>query len=298
MLSVKSRSVFAPGQAESCGTSRSQHDPSPLLSLRLKNEAGTNQCYANSSILALSWSVLQHGGQTASPLQALIRRLVQTRREQLITLRRLSEWEPIRRGWPRPLAQNDVSEFIGHLSARLQGLPDLCTWMVRRVEAAGVPRELGGSCPILLPLRRVCGSPHATLQQSVQDWHMQIHLYGLATVRPLLILQLNRFTGCHPFGRKDAAAISLEAGLIHMPCIAGGETTWMPYKIVSAIVHAGANARSGHYQTVLFTNNEGPSWQSGARAADDNIATVPLTPDELVNLFSRIYLVFLIRAEA
>ena len=43
------------------------------------------------SILALSWSVLQHGGQTASPLQALIRRLIQTRREQLITLRRLSE---------------------------------------------------------------------------------------------------------------------------------------------------------------------------------------------------------------
>ena len=105
----------SPGQAESCGTSRPQHDPSPLLSLRLKNEAGTNQCYANSSILALSWSVLQHGGQTASPLQALIRRLVQTRREQQITLRRLSEWEPIGRGWPRPLAQNDVAEFIGHL---------------------------------------------------------------------------------------------------------------------------------------------------------------------------------------
>ena len=287
-----------PGQAESCGTSCSQHDPSPLLSLRLKNEAGTNQCYANSSILALSWSVLQHGGHTASPLRALIRRLVQARRAQLITLRRLSEWEPIGRGWPRPLVQNDVAEFIGHLCARMQGLPDLCTWMVRRVEAAGVPREMGGNCPILLPLRRVCGAPHDTLQQSVQDWHMQIHLYGLAAARPLLILQLNRFSGCHPFGRKDAATISLEAGLIHMPCIAGGETVWMPYKIVSVIVHAGANARSGHYQTVLFTNNEGPSWQSGARAADDNIATAPLTSAELVNLFSRTYLVFLIRAEA
>ena len=119
--------------------------------------------------------------------------------------------------------------------ARMQGLPDLCTWMVRRVEAAGVCRELGGDSPILLPPRRVCGAPHATLQQSVQDWHMQIHLYGLATARPLLILQLNRFSGCHPFGRKDAAAISLEAGLIHMPCIAGGETVWMPYKIVSVI---------------------------------------------------------------
>ena len=49
--------VPSPGQAEPSGASRSEHDPSPLLSLRLKNEAGTSQCYANSSILALSWSV-------------------------------------------------------------------------------------------------------------------------------------------------------------------------------------------------------------------------------------------------
>ena len=170
-----------------------------------------------------------------------------SRRGQMITLRRLSEWEPIGRGWPRPLEQHDASEFIGHLCARMQGLPDLCTWMVQRVEAAGVPRELGGSCPVFLPIRRACGAPHATLQQSIQDWHMQLHLYGLALARPLLILQLNRFSGCHPFGRKDAAAVSLEAGLIHMPCIATGDTTSVPYRIVSVIVHAGATARSGHY---------------------------------------------------
>ena len=97
-----------PGQAESCGAPRSQHDPSSLLSLRLKNDAGTNQCYANSSIFALFWSVLQHGGRTATPLQALIRRLVQTRREQLVTLRRLSEWEIIGRD-SRGLLNNTTS---------------------------------------------------------------------------------------------------------------------------------------------------------------------------------------------
>ena len=38
------------------------------------------------------FQILQHGGQTASPLQALIRRLVQTRRAQLITLGGWGGW--------------------------------------------------------------------------------------------------------------------------------------------------------------------------------------------------------------
>ena len=62
---------------------------------------------------------------------------------------------------------------------RMQGLPDLCMWMVQSVEAAGVARESDGSCPMLMSIRRACGKPHTTLQQIVQNWHMQLHLYGL-----------------------------------------------------------------------------------------------------------------------
>ena len=61
------------GQAQSGRASGDGDAQSFVLSLRLRNDV--NQCYANSLTLALTWTVLLHGGRTASPLQALFLRL-------------------------------------------------------------------------------------------------------------------------------------------------------------------------------------------------------------------------------
>ena len=75
-----------------------------------------NQCYANSLALALAWTVQLHGGRTALPLQALFLRLRQTRKGQLITLRKLQEWQTFAHGWPGRYS-NMMSRSFSHTCA-------------------------------------------------------------------------------------------------------------------------------------------------------------------------------------
>ena len=184
--------------------------------MQLRNDA--NQCYVNSLVLALAWTVQRHGGPTAVSLQALLLRLQRARAGQPIMLRKLQEWRPFAQGWLRPLQQHDVAELFTHICKCAQGLPDCCHWTVQRVAAGGVPAEPGGVGPIPMQLRHTNGTAHATLQDCFEGWHEQLHLYAIAGARPMLVVQLSRFVGHGVFCTKDTAEISLGSGFRSGAC--------------------------------------------------------------------------------
>lgn len=256
-----------------------------------------NQCYANSLTLALTWTVLLHGGRTASPLQALFLRLRQTRKGQLITLRKLQEWQMFANGWPRPLQQHDVSELFTHMCTCVRGLPDCCQWTVQRAAGAGIPSERGGDGPILLQIRHTRGTPHESLQDCFEAWHEQMHLYAIASARPMLVVQLCRFIGHGVFCTKDTADVSLGSGVVQVPCFSSAEVMRVPYRVAAAIIHIGSTPLAGHYRSVLFDPvSEGAGVLAGAYITDDGKVAVPLSSDD--HFGKRVYLVFLTRVES
>ena len=283
------------GQAQSGRASGDGDAQSFVLSLRLRNDV--NQCYANSLTLALTWTVLLHGGRTASPLQALFLRLRQTRKGQLITLRKLQEWQMFANGWPRPLQQHDVSELFTHMCTCVRGLPDCCQWTVQRAAGAGIPSERGGDGPILLQIRHTRGTPHESLQDCFEAWHEQMHLYAIASARPMLVVQLSRFIGHGVFCTKDTADVSLGSGVVQVPCFSSAEVMRVPYRVAAAIIHIGSTPLAGHYRSVLFDPvSEGAGVLAGAYITDDGKVAVPLSSDD--HFGKRVYLVFLTRVES
>ena len=209
------------GQAYTYRDQDSESAQSYVLGLQLRNDA--NQCYANSLVLALAWTVQRHGAPTAVSLQALLLKLQRARAGQPLMLRKLQEWRPFAQGWLRPLQQHDVAELFMHMCKRAQGFPDCCRWTVQRVAAGGVPAEPGGDGPILMQLRHTNGTAHATLQDCFEGWHEQLHLYAIDGARPMLVVQLSRFVGHGVFCTKDTAEISLGSGVVTcaMHCCAG-----------------------------------------------------------------------------
>ena len=289
--------ALAPGSGQA-HTSRDQDSESAqsyVLGLQLRNDA--NQCYANSLVLALAWTVQRHGGPTAVSLQALLLKLQRARAGQPLMLRKLQEWRPFAQGWLRPLQQHDVAELFMHMCKRAQGFPDCCRWTVQRVAADGVPAEPGGDGPILMQLRHTNGTAHATLQDCFEGWHEQLHLYAIDGARPMLVVQLSRFVGHGIFCTKDTAEISLGSGVVHVPCIAARDVTHVPYRVVAAIIHIGASPMSGHYRAVLLSpGSEGAGALEGARITDDNTRPVPLCHADQFG--RRVYLLFLTRVDA
>ena len=298
---VVAAQCVAPAQrASQAGTCQAESGRAPgdgdaqsfVLSLKLRNDV--NQCYANSLALALAWTVQLHGGRTALPLQALFLKLRQTRKGQLITLRKLQEWQTFANGWPRPLQQHDVSELFTHMCSCVRGLPDCCQWTVQRAAGAGIPGERGGDGPILLQIRHTRGTPHESLQDCFEAWHEQMHLYAITSARPMLVVQLSRFVGHGVFCTKDAADISMGSGVVQVPCFSSAEVIRVPYRVAAAIIHIGSTPLAGHYRAVLFDSmSEGAGVLAGAHITDDGKVAVPLCSDD--HFGKRVYLVFLTR---
>ena len=121
--------------------------------------------------------------------------------------------------WPRLAQQHDAAEFLQHMLACTGGASRrlLPTWEARTL-LAGVAhvQDTGGLCtPILL-------EPLSQLQFSVQDWHAQDAVHGLAQASPALCVQLKRFA-VSPDGTvaKDFRNVDVSPDLqVTFPCFA------------------------------------------------------------------------------
>ena len=230
------------------------HFRSALKALRLSNFS--NDCYANSSLLAALWT----SSFCAAPEVSLRADLVRDFAELLRHPSRASHvwsrapWRKLLRSWPHAGRQQDVADFLLYLQ-RQAALPLFSGHWITLTE--GQLTDTGGVCPVALlgDLSCILGSRiGCTLQEVVDAWHSRAGSPALTPGTRCVALQLNRFRADSGGSRKCGTSVSIPRQL-SLPCWIAGEIRPTLFKVSAVLIHLGNTPSSGHYRSVLFEPN-------------------------------------------
>ena len=209
----------------------------PLMDLCLVNPHSL--CYVNSSIMALL-HIREILGLQDAILDSLRREVEAAHRRSgslLITeLRSLRRLTP---GWHFGPEQQDAAEFSSLVLARLEGQ---VLWQSRIEEIEGIRiTDTGTFLFLSMPT-----SP-STLQELIEAWTFQHHVYGLTGEWPRIPVVLGRYAG----RRKNQARVTFD-GDVMLPIFGEGRPLRQArYQVGAALIHLGERPTSGHYRSLL-----------------------------------------------
>ena len=222
-------------------------------------------CYMNASILALL-----HADEVLGTHEEALHVL----RQEVDTAQRLmgSARLPALRSFGR--IASDAAEFSSHVLSRIEGLG---LWQ-SRIEAVEGIRVTDTGAFVFLPMPT---SP-STLQELIEAWTFQHHIYGLTGEWPRIPVVLGRYAG----RLKNQARVMFD-GDVMLPVFGEGRSLRQArYQVAAALIHLGATPESGHYRALLRCDG---SWQY----TDDNVpsTSTSLTGEHACNA----YLLWLIK---
>ena len=274
-------------------------DPSAVLTLKLQNRR--SHCYANSSVLALMWSMTEpessdrHRPDGVPVADRSFGRLIRWmgRGSATVELWEVKSWQRLVTTWENPHRQHDVAEFLQFLS-RLFCVPAMLgAWHALQSTAENVLQvcDHGHFWPLLVPAvleaSLIPNQPYTTLQRLVILWRNQaaVHAARSAETLPALFpLQVNRFSEA---GEKLRTVIQ-PSEAVYIPYFVedGIRTASCRYRLVAIIFHLGSSKLQGHYRTALL--------QHGRLQfiTDDNVCatTVSDAVSRLVNQNSYVFI--------
>ena len=223
----------------------------PVSALRLSNPH--TLCYVNASILAL-FHVDEVLGARETTLDALRQEVEAAQRLVGFALfPALRSFGRLATGWDTGPGQQDAAEFSSHVLSRIEGQG---LWQSRIEEVEGI-RVTDTGAFVLLPMPT---SP-STLQDLIEAWTFQHHVYGLTGEWPRVPVVLGRYTG-----RSKNQARVLFDGDVMLPIFGEGRVLRQArYQVAAALVHLGATPTSGHYRALLRV---GEFWHY----TDDNVS--------------------------
>ena len=153
----------------------------------------SNDCYANSTLLACLWTSLQykpHEVIMRAPLHADLCECLSPRNEPLHLWSR-AIWKRCLRHWPHSGRQQDAADFLSHFQQAADLRHFSGSWAVL---SEGCLRDCGQVCPLaltcdlsLLPqVRGMC-----SLQQAIHHWHSSSPHPALTAGAECIAVQLN-----------------------------------------------------------------------------------------------------------
>ena len=256
-----------------------------LVRAKLVNQS--NDCYANSVLLAVLWTSALHCPSEASMRQSLhddLQAPLRSPSPQHIWSRPLMQ-RCLRR-WPHNGRQQDAADFLQHFAQAAQLAHFQGGWSVM---SEGSLRDCGGVSPLVLqcslqelPLHRgIC-----PLQSVIQQWQSTASQPALHAGTHCVAIQLNRFTVVDRAVHKLTTPVSLPR-TIRLPRWVEGSLQQSEYRLCAALVHLGSTPHSGHYRALLIEDS-GRMWWT-----DDNVPARPPRKDEASVLLRNVYIIFL-----
>ena len=164
------------------------------------------------------------------------------------TLRLSTELRSLRRltlGWRFGPVQQDAAEFSSQILTRLEGQ---CLWQSRIEEVEGIRiTDTGAFLFLSMP------TAPSTLQDLIEAWTFQRHVYGLTGEWPRVPVVLGRYAG----RAKNQARVAFD-GDVMLPVFGEGRLLRQArYQVLAALVHLGERPTSGHYRSLL---RDGDAW--------------------------------------
>ena len=256
-----------------------------LRKLKLGNRS--NECYANSVLLASLWTTTYCASLEVNLRPTLVRGLVSAFQGPTVShhLWSTGAWARLFQQWPHEGRQQDAADFLTFL--RQQSLLSSFggQWLVMHESQL---TDAGSLCPIILQgdLPKLCGDRQACrLQEIVDAWHLQSGSPALYSEARCVALQLNRFQQRAGVAKcRSRVALPLR---VHLPCWVEGVIRLKPFLVRAALIHLGESTRNGHYRSVLFETS-GRCWYTD----DYSSATNPSLSDARV-FQENVYVIFL-----
>ena len=256
---------------------------SALKTLKLSNFS--NECYANSSLLAALWTSSFCAAPEVSLRADLARDLTELLRHPTHAFHVWSRapWRRLLRSWPHAGRQQDAADFLSYLQ-RQDALPLFSGHWITLLKG-----DTGGVCPVALlgDLSCVHGSRvGCTLQEVVDAWHSRAGSPALTPGTRCVALQQNRFRTDSAGSRKCSSSVSIPRQL-SIPCWIAGGIQQILFQVSAVLIHLGDTPNSGHYRSALFEPN-GRCWYTD----DNRNAVCPSVSDAKV-FRENAYVVFL-----
>ena len=264
-----------------------------IRSLALLNRA--NDCYANSTILAILWTTALYSSldevSHKPALQDDIGALVSTGLPSCpsappVHLWSRPAWARLLRHWPDTGRQQDAAEFLNHFRQACALRHFQSTWHIITREGL---LDSGSVCPLLLqcelealPLTRgVC-----MLQSIIEAWHGLPGTPTLAAGTTCVALQLNRFRTQEGVVLKTQTPVTLPR-TVHLPMWVEGSVASSRFLLSAVVFHLGSSPFRGHYRTLLV-EKQGRAWLT-----EDGIAASPPNRSYVKTIQENAYLLFL-----
>ena len=250
--------------------------------------------------ISLLWIMVQHPGELDTvlghgPGAQVLMSLLQSR-GQLFCLSQMLAWQQIWRDWRRPNQQHDAHEFFAHIQDSI-GLPGFDGDWEARLDSGGshLVRDRGTTGQgISISVPR---NPDS-LSNCIKDWCLQPQKHALVTAPKWLCIHLLRVTNLPNGGsQKLETAIHFQA-IIHVPLFdAGNSLSWIPYRIVAGVTHAGPTLQAGHYRGFLSEASPGRGNPHGYRfrITDDDVPSRIASAEQNRILGHQCYMCFLIK---
>ena len=129
--------------------------------------------------------------------------------------------------------------------------------MARREYAVEQKHSLKCPAQLSMPAARYVQQNCFTLQSLIMHWHEEsVCMQAMETTPNLVCFQVERGQG--PQNQKNGITVQLEQGRVLIPHFhqAGFQVRWVQYEVKAAIFHRGAKQNSGHYQAVLWDEDD------------------------------------------
>ena len=250
-------------------------------------------CYINSVVSGLHWVGQRcQAAEVFGSFTPAFRAVTAGTKRNTCYFPGLLPWLPLLRGWSRLSSQHDVCEFLAHLLSKIGPTCFAGSWQARLNDADLV--EVRGSGLFTAPLPMdLPSTERASLQQMINNWHLQEVTSALLHPPQFLLIQLKRYIMQGTSPAKLHTCVPLSSGArIQVPCFDGDSLSTNPvvYTLCFAVAHDGLTVGSGHYRCTLFPANGFPY------ISDDGVPPRLMDRSDVSWTESRCYLICLRRA--
>ena len=276
----------APAIPASMGGPSTHIDQQLVLRAKLLNRGNT--CYTNAVVHALLWLACRTCSPTMpSGLMKAFQAAIKDRKG--LHVWQLLAWRQLMKDWAQPNRQHDAAELFTFFQDR--GFADMFegNWQRRTLTNGHMcVEEAGSTMPLLLPTPLFA---HCTPQHLLDTWHAQAGFAGLLTAPTHLIVQINRFATAEETISKSTCPVDIISTLNVPVFTVDLATTMTLYRLHACILHLGPTPTSGHYRSVLYTDDR-------RYITDDNMVAKSLLQKDAEQLSLNVYILLYSRVHS